>query len=89
MPKRVDANQHEIVAALRGMPGLTVQHLHVVGFGCPDIVCGFQGHNYLFEIKSPGGALNVYESEWHKGWRGQVDVIYSAQDALRIIGVIE
>lgn len=38
MPRRkarVDANQSEVVAALRAV-GATVQHLHMVGGGCPD-----------------------------------------------------
>ena len=51
MPKRVDMNQPEIVADLRGI-GATVQHLHMVGKGCPDILVGFRGNNWLFEIKT-------------------------------------
>lgn len=38
MPRRkarVDANQSEVVAAFRAA-GATVQHLHMVGGGCPD-----------------------------------------------------
>ena len=48
MPKSVDANQPEIVAALRAA-GATVQHLHEVGQGCPDILAGFRGRNYLID----------------------------------------
>ena len=50
MPARVDANQPVIVAALRAI-GATVQHLHAVGQGCPDILVGYDGVNFLMEIK--------------------------------------
>ena len=36
---RVDSNQPEIVATLRGM-GCSVQHLHAVGKGVPDLLVG-------------------------------------------------
>ena len=36
---RTDANQAEIVAALRGV-GASVQPLHAVGQGCPDLLVG-------------------------------------------------
>jgi len=86
--KRVDSNQAEIVAKLRDA-GVTVQHLHTVGFGCPDIAAGYAGTTYLLEIKSPGGKLTKFEQIWHAGWRGQVAVIHSAEEALKIMGVIE
>lgn len=54
MPKRVDANQRSIVADLRAI-GATVEDLHEVGDGCPDIAVGFRGQNYLFEIKTESG----------------------------------
>jgi DNA-binding NarL/FixJ family response regulator len=38
---KVDANQTEITAALRQM-GATVQHIHTVGKGCPDLLVGAQ-----------------------------------------------
>ena len=46
----VDANQSEIVAALR-KAGVTVTPLHQVGGGCPDLLCGFRGVNTLLEVK--------------------------------------
>ena len=87
MPKRVDANQTEIVADLRKV-GATVQHLHGVGAGCPDLLVGFRGVNYLIEIKTLGGPLRRSQVEWHDLWRGQVAVARTSEDALRIIGVI-
>ena len=51
---RVDANQPELVAQLRGIPGLTVQHLHAVGAGCPDLLVGYMGVTALPKVaKAP------------------------------------
>jgi Holliday junction resolvase len=82
----VDANQREIVAALRGV-GCTVQHLHTVGQGCPDILVGCRGTNLLMELKDhrrPPSArkLTPDEVEWHERWRGQVVVVSSVEEAL-------
>jgi len=85
-PKRVDANQAEIVADLRAI-GATVQHLHEVGQGCPDLLVGFRDCNYLFEIKTEGGLLASKQRDWHDAWRGQVAVIRSVEDALAIMGL--
>lgn len=82
---RTDANQAEIVEALRQV-GASVVLLHQVGGGCPDIGVGFRGHTYLLEIKAEGGRLTEDEREWHASWRGHVAVVYSVEDALRVIG---
>ena len=83
-PKRADTNQAAIVLELRKL-GYSVQHLHTVGGGCPDIVVGYGGANYLFEIKSRGGKLTQDEAIFFEVWRGQVNVIYSVEDALAIM----
>lgn len=90
MPKSVDANQPEIVAALRAA-GATVQHLHEVGQGCPDILVGFRLKNYVFEIKNPDLVWDVTPAQviWIRDWRGRVNVIETAEDALRIMGVLK
>ena len=84
---KVDSNQNEIVEILRNI-GATVQTLHTVGFGCPDILVGFRGRNYLFEIKIPGARRNPAQIKWHNNWRGEVHTIKCAGDGLRIIGAI-
>jgi len=84
---RVDANQAEIVAALRQV-GASVQPLHMVGRGCPDIVVGFRRANVFMEIKSPCGKLTQDEREWIRAWRGEVVIVRSPEDALRAIGAI-
>ncbi len=91
MPKRVDDNQAEIVQSLRQV-GCSVQHLHEVGRGCPDILVGFRGINYLFEIKDGNKILSRQkltsdEEKWHQGWNGRVLVIKYIDDALQAIGL--
>ncbi|MDQ6968710.1 MAG: hypothetical protein Q9M14_08530 [Mariprofundaceae bacterium] len=86
---RVDINQAEIVAALRQV-GATVQHLHGVGQGCPDLLIGFRSENYLIEVKTKSKAskLNALQERWHSDWRGSVNVARCVDDALTIIGAI-
>jgi hypothetical protein len=88
MARRTDAIQADIIAALRAV-GATVQDLHLVGRDCPDIICGFQGNNYLMEVKSNIGHLSEGQRRWHADWRGRVWVVRSVDDALGVIGVRE
>lgn len=86
--KRVDANQPEIVAALR-KAGCSVQHLHELGQGCPDVVVGCRGRNYLLEIKSSSTAkMTPLERWWHDEWKGQVARVDTVDEALAAVGVI-
>ena len=79
--KRVDDNQSKVVKALRDL-GATVQHLHAVGKGCPDIVVGFKGKNLLLEIKDGDKkVLTPDQVNWHELWKGQVSVVTSVDDA--------
>ena len=61
---KVDANQADIVAALRRI-GATVQCLHQVGHGCPDLLVGWHGENILLEVKMPGGDMTPDEYSPH------------------------
>ena len=83
---KVDVNQPAIVAAIRKL-GWTVQHLHSLGQGCPDIMVGAKGKNYLFEIKNPeyDGELTDDEQDWHDSWRGQVAVVETIEDILEVV----
>lgn len=81
---RVDKNQKDIVNGIRGA-GYSVQHLHSVGSGCPDIVVGADGINLLMEIKEGDGKLTPDQVVWHAAWRGQVAVIRNTEEALIII----
>lgn len=86
---RVDANQGEIVNALRKI-GCSVQHLHQLGKGVPDILVGVNNLNLLYELKdgskSPSDRrLTTDEITWHDEWRGQVNILESVEDALKSI----
>ena len=85
-PKRVDANQPEIVAALRHA-GCSVQHLHEIGRGCGDILVGYRGRNYCLEIKSAKGKLTPAEAEWHRDWQGHIAIIRTIREALAEVGL--
>lgn len=83
---KADGNQVEIVKALRDI-GATVQHLHTIGKGCPDILVGYRGVNYLMEIKDGSKPpskrkLTKDEQAWFNEWKGSVIVVESIEDAL-------
>lgn len=87
----IDRNQPDIVKRLRAV-GCTVQPLHSVGGGCPDLLVGFQGRNVLLELKDgdkPPSAqrLTDDQAEWHAVWRGQVAVVNSIEGALAALGI--
>ena len=88
---RVDANQAEIVDTLRKM-GCSVQHLHAVGGGVPDLLIGYRGVNVLLELKDgkkPPSKQKSTDAQviWHDAWRGQVAVVTSVKEALEAVGV--
>lgn len=80
MPRRVDANQREIVRSLR-LAGASVHILSEVGDGCPDILVGWRGKNYLLEIKTDSGKLTKDQEDWHREWRGEVSIVRSLAEA--------
>jgi hypothetical protein len=87
----VDANQSEIVSMLRTV-GCTVQLLHKVGQGCPDLLVGYRGQNLLLEVKdgelSPSARkLTDRQVEWHRDWRGQVAVVCNVREAMAALGI--
>ncbi len=87
---RIDANQPEIIRVLRDC-GVTVQPLHTVGKGTPDLLCGYRGRNVLLEVKdrnNPRAGLTRAQQDWHATWRGQVAIVESPDEALRVMGVI-
>lgn len=89
---RTDDNQTAIMEALRRV-GARVQDLSQVGKGCPDLLVGFRGVNYLLEVKDSAQPpnrrqLTKVEAIWHEHWRGTVAVVESVVDALRTIGAI-
>ena len=86
---KVDYNQAEIVDALRRM-GCSVECLHSVGSGVPDLLVGMNGINLLLEVKDgkkPPSArkLTMDQVIWHDEWRGQVQIVKSVDHAIRIV----
>ena len=89
---KVDANQSEIVAALRKV-GVTVQPLHTIGQGCPDLLCAFRQVNFLLEVKDgskPPSArkLTPDEAKWIGAWRAPVYIVNNALEAVGLLGHI-
>ena len=89
MPKRVDANQPSITKLLREM-GASVQPIHEIGHGAPDLLVGFRGSNYLFELKDPdkppsARKLTEDEETWHLKWYGQVATVMTFYDIVEIL----
>ena len=90
MPKKVDANQPEIVEAFRSA-GLYVAVTSDLGAGFPDLVVGHpdQERVYLIEVKNPeyGTKLTRAERKFHELWGGLVTVITSAAEGFERMGV--
>lgn len=89
---KVDDNQQEIVKALR-KAGASVYITSNVGCGFVDVVIGFRGTNYLFEIKDgskPTSRQKLTEDEqkFFDNWNGTAHVIKNVDEALKTIGVI-
>lgn len=91
--KRIDSNQTEIVKQLRKI-GVSVQHLHELGDGCPDLLLGFRGKNYLIELKDgakPPSKRKLTEDEekFFAEWRGQVSKCDTLDEILKVIGLCQ
>lgn len=97
---KIDENQPGIVDGLKHI-GCSVEHLAKLGKGAPDLLVGYNGFNFLFEIanpetrhgrsKRPGSkdryhrATNDAQKEWYLSWRGRVDVVETLEQALHIV----
>jgi hypothetical protein len=90
--RKADGNQSALVRQIRQIPGLMVRHTHTVGQGFVDAVIGYGGKNYLLEIKDPSKPpsqrkLTPDEQKFHDEWTGQVAVVETLDDVLRVIGM--
>lgn len=88
---KTDANQAEIVAALRAA-GASVQSLAAVGKGVPDLLVSIRGVNLLMEVKDGSRPpserqLTKDQIKWHGSWNGPVCVVDGPEAALRALGV--
>lgn len=90
---KVDANQVEIVAAIRGH-GASVSCTHTSGDGIPDLLVGFCNQNFVMEIKDGSKPpsqrrLTKAQVKWHSEWKGNVFIIETIEHALIILNEIE
>lgn len=87
---RVDENQAAIVQALRHI-GASVELLHRVGGGCPDLLVGYHGDIILIEIKDENQPpnkrkLRPSQVRWAAAWQGRPPVLVkSPQEAVDAI----
>ncbi len=80
---KVDKNQAEIVEALRGIDGCSVAITSACGNGFVDVVVGYRGFNFMFEIKSsPYEPLTEDQQEFHTGWFGQIQKVSSLKEII-------
>jgi len=85
---KVDSNHKEIVQELRNR-GASVLNTHQLK-NAFDILVGYAGSNYAFEIKDPNkppSARKLTEGEkgFHDAWKGNVNVIHTADEAWDLI----
>lgn len=90
---KVDANQPEIVAALR-KAGAGVCDLSSMGEGCPDLLVSYRGKWALLEVKDgkkPPSArkLTSDQEKWHAAHHAPVHVVKSEDEALWAIGATQ
>lgn len=79
--RRIDGNHKEIVSALQAV-GCSVLSLADKGHGCPDLLVGIRGKNYLVEIKNGNGKITPDQQQFFNTWKGSVMVVRTEQDVL-------
>ena len=74
---KIDSNQREIVSSLRKLPGVSVE------VGHDDILVGYGGRTFWFEIKSrPNAPLKPSQTVLLEKWRGHYQVVCSLDEIL-------
>ena len=86
---KVDANQPEIVNALRQI-GCSVLLTHQLGKGAPDLVVGYRGVNFMLEVKDGNKPpsrreLTPDEVKFHDEWNGDIRIVESVEDAIGVV----
>jgi hypothetical protein len=83
---RVDANQEQIVSALRAAGA----YVWIIGLPI-DLLVGFKGHTFLVEIKDgPKKRLTKLQTDFFENWCGGTLCRVDCPDAaLRMIGIIK
>jgi hypothetical protein len=83
---RVDANQEQIVSALRGAGA----YVWIIGLPV-DLLVGYKGHTFLVEIKTDSKKrLTKLQADFFENWHGSTLArIDCPEAALRMIGVVK
>lgn len=57
--------------------------------GRPDLLIGYNGTNFLQEVKAEKGSLSDEQILYHSKWRGKrIDVVRNEEEALAAIGYV-
>lgn len=86
---RIDANQEQIVSAMRAC-GATVR-IVTQGDGLPDLLVGYRGYTILMEVKDgrkPPSARKLTEEEqkFFENWTGgMLAIVNSVDEALELL----
>ena len=83
---RVDANQDQIVSALRAAGA----YVWIIGLPV-DLLVGFRGQTFLIEIKSGSKRrFTAIQADFFENWSGSTLCrVDSPEAALRMIGIIK
>ena len=84
---KVDANQPEIVAALR-RAGAIVTPMHQAGRGIADLAVSYRQRWLWIEVKSDDGELNRLQKAWIGSQRAPVYVVKSPAEAIEILNTV-
>jgi len=80
--KRIDENQPGIVKDLRAIPGVSVQ------LDVNDILVGYKGKNYWYELKqTPKSEVKKGQVELAGSWHGHYMFAFCTDDILEDIGI--
>ena len=90
--QRRDANEKKIISQLRAVPGVSIMQCSEI-----DLIVGFKGHNFLFELKNPDtafladgitfkkGAIKESQSKIRRTWQGHYNIVTSLEQILEDI----
>lgn len=88
---KIDANQPEIVSALRKI-GARVVPTHTVGQGFPDLIVSTPdgSRTVLMELKDPkqppsARKLTPAQEEFHAAWTGEIYVVETPEQAIECL----
>jgi hypothetical protein len=77
---RTDANQHELVEALKKIGAKCFYIKEPV-----DLVVGFRGRSLLLEVKRPGKPTTKAQEEFFATWPGEAHLVYTIDEAISAV----